>query len=133
MPKLNIETIKQKVFTNSLNTCEYIGGYKNSGSVIKVKCIKHNLEFETKYENVRRDNRAHHICPKCQEEDKLIKKLETGIEVECAYCNKKFIKSNSKLNNSKSRLYFCCRKHKDLAQRLDSGEQFAKIRPSHYG
>ena len=133
MPKLNIETIKQKVFVNSLNTCEYVSGYENTNSIIRVKCVKHNLEFETKYENVRRDNRAHHICPKCQEEDKLAKRLETGIEVECAYCGKKFIKPNSKLDNSKSGLYFCCREHKDLAQSLKSGDKFAKMRPEHYG
>lgn len=133
MPKLNIETIKQKVFINSLNTCEYVSGYENTNSIIKVRCNKHNLEFETKYENVRRDNRAHHICPICQEEDKYTKRLETGVEVECAYCGKKFIKANSKLDNSKSGLYFCCREHKDLAQSLEAGDKFAEMRPEHYG
>lgn len=55
--------IKKKVFENSLETCEYIGGYINSRSAIKVHCLIHNLDFETKYENISRDNRKHHICP----------------------------------------------------------------------
>ena len=41
----------EKVWKNSLETCEYLGGYKNSTSTIRVRCIKHNYEFETKYEN----------------------------------------------------------------------------------
>jgi len=53
------------------------------------------------------------------------------VEVKCTYCNKKFNKSPSRLKNSKSGLYFCCRKHKDMAQRLVSG--IFEIHPSHYG
>ena len=67
---LSKEQLNNKVYQNSLNTCEYIDGYKTRASIIQVKCLIHNLVFETKYENVARDNRAHHICPKCQEEDK---------------------------------------------------------------
>lgn len=37
------------------------------------------------------------------------------------------------MDNSKSGLYFCCREHKDLAQRLDSGLEFDVLRPEHYG
>lgn len=130
MPKLNEENIKQKVFLNSLKTCEYISGYENVQSTIKVQCTIHNLVFETKYENVKRDNRKHHICPKCQQDDLRNKSLK--VECECAYCHKKFMRIPSKLSHSKSGLLFCCREHKDLAQRLESGDDFKEIRPSFY-
>ena len=48
------------------------------------------------------------------------------------YCHKKFLRPISKVGNSKSGLYFCCREHKDLAQRLSGGEQYSDIRPEHY-
>jgi 5-methylcytosine-specific restriction endonuclease McrA len=133
MPKLTENQIQERVFKNSLETCDYIKGYVNGSSIITVKCRIHNYEFETKYENVKRENRAHYICPLCQKEniDKKYEKNRT--EVECAYCHKKFLKQNSKLENSKTGLYFCCREHKDLAQRLESGSEFEKMRPEHYG
>ena len=126
---LTKEQINNKVYNNSLQTCEYINGYQNRNSIITVKCTIHDYIFTTKYENVARDNRAHYICPLCQQYNKI----DTRVEVECAYCHKKFKKRPSELTNSKSGLYFCCREHKDLAQRIDSGDQFNDIRPSHYG
>lgn len=122
--------IAQTVYQNSLNTCEYLDGYVNRSSVIRVRCIEHDLIFTTKYENVARANRAHHICPKCQEADRLEKR--NAVEVTCAYCGKKFLKPESKLT-AKSGLYFCCREHKDLAQCCESGERFDTMRPKHYG
>ena len=133
MPKVNIEDVKQKVYKNSLETCEYLDGFENTSSIIRVRCIKHGNVFKTKYENLRRDNRAHHICPQCKEEDRLLVREKDATWVECAYCGTKFLKPNSKLNRSKSGLYFCCREHKDLAQSLESGEKFANMRPEHYG
>lgn len=130
MPKLSEEIVSQRVFENSLNTCEYVAGYKNSKSTITVKCIVHNFEFETRYENVARDNRKHHICPKCQKED--LENGSTKIECECAYCHSKFKRAPSELKKSKSGLFFCCREHKDLAQRIESGDNFNLIRPEHY-
>lgn len=124
--------IAEKVFKNSLETCEYIGGYVNANSSIRVRCVIHDEEFETKWDNIRRDNRAHHICPQCKEEDKADRLQDNREEVECAYCGKVFIKPKSRLN-SKSGLYFCCREHKDLSQRIGSGENFNAMRPDHYG
>jgi len=49
--------------------------------------------------------------------------------VTCVYCGKPFYKSLSKFANSKSGLFFCCRKHKDLAQRIGG---IAEIQPPHY-
>ena len=61
MPRISDEIINQRVYENSLKTCVYISGYETAQSTIKVKCLKHNLELETKYEKVRRANRKHHI------------------------------------------------------------------------
>ena len=129
MPRLTEQQIQDKVFKNTLETCEYISGYENGQSTIKIRCKIHEYEFTTKWENVRRDNRPHYVCPYCQKEDNNKNK----VEVECAYCHAKFLRSKSKSEKSKSNLQFCCREHKDLAQRLNSGKEFQDMRPSHYG
>lgn len=133
MATLTQQEVQERVFRNSLQTCDYINGYINASSIITVKCRKHNYEFQTSWENVRRDNRAHHICPLCQEEDKQIRYEEDRIELECAYCHKKILRAKSRIEKSKSGLYFCCREHKDLAQRIESGTDFDIMRPDHYG
>lgn len=132
---MTFEDIDKKVYENSLNTCHYISGYINKKSKILCKCIIHNIEFESQYENFARADRKHHVCPECKANDLIIKSNNRAgsTEVECAYCKKKFRKPNSKLANSKSGLYFCCREHKDLAQRISSGNEFEAIRPEHYG
>lgn len=126
------ENLNKQIWENTLQTCEYISGYENNKSTITVRCVKHNHIFTTKYENVRRASRAHHVCPICKEEDKIQKRLDSGtVLVKCAYCGKEFLKPASRLK-SKNDLYFCCREHKDLAQRVESGEQFDSMRPNHY-
>lgn len=49
--------------------------------------------------------------------------------VECAWCNKLFYKTASRIKASKSGLFFCCREHKDLAQRIDG---IKAIHPKNY-
>ena len=49
--------------------------------------------------------------------------------VKCAHCDTDFYMNTSKQKNSKSGLYFCCREHKDLAQRIGG---IKEIQPSHY-
>ena len=127
MEKLTEQQIREKVKNNSLNTCEYIDGYINSQSTIQIKCLIHNNIFSTKYENVRRDNRKHLICPLCQQEKREAQK----IILQCDYCGEDFFKPKSKIN-SKSGFNFCCREHKDLAQSLASGPKFSLMRPKHY-
>lgn len=126
MPRISEEQIKEKVYQNSLCTCEYISGYTNRNSIIKVHCLKHDIEFETAYENVARTTRAHHICPRCQQEDKT----KNQVELTCDYCGKKYYVPVSK---SQGQFHFCCRECKDNAQRLSSGKQFDNMRPQHYG
>lgn len=50
--------------------------------------------------------------------------------VNCAFCGVKFYLNDAKKKNSKSGLFFCCRLHKDSAQRIGGIEE---IMPSHYG
>lgn len=49
--------------------------------------------------------------------------------VKCAWCDKQFYKTASRIKASKSGLFFCCREHKDLAQRIDG---IKAIHPDHY-
>lgn len=130
---MDLSLIKNKVYHNSLETCEYVDGFVDTKSTITVRCLKHDLQFMTKYENVRRDNRAHHICPECKKEDIQEKNADNRELVKCAYCNQDFYIRASRAGLSKSGLNFCCREHKDLAQRLSSGEKFAAMRPTMYG
>lgn len=51
--------------------------------------------------------------------------------ITCAYCGKSSSKRNSALSNSKSGLYFCDRKCKDLGQQYEFG--LKEIWPDHYG
>lgn len=53
------------------------------------------------------------------------------LNVVCAWCSKPFHMAESKTALSKSGLYFCCRLHKDQAQRLEGG--IKEIMPDHYG
>lgn len=48
----------------------------------------------------------------------------------CAYCIKCFYRRPSKKDTGKSGLLFCCREHKDLAQRIGG---IKEIQPPHYG
>lgn len=125
MAKLTNEELEKRVYENSLNTCHYLSGYENRYSDIQVCCEVHNYVFTTRYENVGRSSRKHHICPLCQEEDRNKNK----VKVVCDYCGKEFLKAPSKI---KSEFNFCCRECKDKAQRLNSGIQFNEMRPTHY-
>lgn len=128
MSQITEEYVTEQVYQNSLETCIYLSGYTNRFSTLTLKCLIHDLIFETKYENIRHNTRQHHVCPLCKEDD--FKKSHPAhlIAKECAYCGKVFY-----IPKSKERpMMFCCRKHKDLAQRLESGTKFDCIRPDHY-
>ena len=66
--KLTDDQLKDRIWNNTLNTCEYLGGYVNRTSLVQLKCVKHNYYFETAYENVGRASRPHLVCPLCKEE-----------------------------------------------------------------
>ena len=56
--------------------------------------------------------------------------VKPRIRLQCDYCGKTFERLEEKLKGSKSGYYFCSKKCKDLAQKIESG--FIKMIPSHY-
>ena len=122
------EELQQLISISTLDTCEYLGGYVDSHSVITLRCKKHNFVFNTAYENVRRVGRPHLVCPHCKEEERK----KEQISVICEYCGKSFRIQKSKYITSETKKFFCSRECKDKAQSIDSGEQFDFLRPDHY-
>ena len=119
-----IEELKKQVWENSLHTCEYVSGLPKLKTKIRVRCVKHNEEFDVSYDIIRRNDRPHKFCPKCQQEDRL----KDRIVFNCEYCGKETSLSKSKFE--RVNYHFCCRKCKDLAQRVGSGDKFAGLHPS---
>ena len=133
MPKkLTQEEFIQKVKDCVGDKYSVISEYQGKRKPVTLLCNIHNTKFIATAECFMRGSKdIRSCCPVCLEEKKNKKFQQQRTTVECAYCGKVFSKPNSKLN-SKSGLYFCCREHKDLAQRIDSGKQFDSIRPEHY-
>ena len=52
------------------------------------------------------------------------------MDTKCSYCSIPLSIDKGRYRRSKSKLFFCSRKHKDLAQRTSSG---IPIQPKHYG
>ena len=105
--------------------------YKGRYEKVTLHCNIHNVDFTANADCFMRgkeDIRSR--CPECSAI--LRHQRLNSIECTCAYCGKFFYKSESKIKQSKSGLLFCCREHKDLAQRIDSGKQFNAMRPPHY-
>lgn len=124
MQKLTQEEFQKRIDKNSNNLYEVVSEYKGKGKKVKLRCKKHNCEFEKTADAVMR--RGAISCPDCKEE--LANK--NRVEVICSYCGEKTYKTFSKIENSRSGIYFCCREHKDLAQTLDFGLE--EIWPDHY-
>lgn len=94
-------------------------------TTIEKTCKHCNTKFSASLKEHNRGN-ANFCSLSCSSKHKAKQKQPNAI---CAYCNLEFYKSPSKLN-TKNNLHFCCREHKDLAQRLDG---IKEIHPSHYG
>ena len=132
MPTLSQETVEQRVFENSKGRFQLISKYQGRQSRVTLHCLIHNIDFEVSGEAAARTP-IRCNCPQCAKEQQEKRYNDHRVEVVCAYCGKVFTKPNSKADDSKSGLHFCCREHKDLAQRIDSGNAFNAMRPSHYG
>lgn len=124
--KLTEKQKQNKVYDNSSNTCVYISGKCEQGSKIHAKCLIHNIEFEISYDTIRKITKPRYICPEC----KRVNRNRTR-RVNCDFCGKEFILKRYSFENNE--FHFCCRKCKDFAQRLSSGEKFNSMRPYHYG
>lgn len=131
--KLTKEDVQSKIFKHVGNKytikSEYAGIRKN----IVVHCNEHDIDFSGPAGNFTKSDGLRTICPQCKREKIKSRYKDDTVIIDCAYCGKEVLRSKSKLENSKSGLYFCCREHKDLAQRLDSGEYFDIMRPDHFG
>ena len=126
-----IERVNKAVGENKYTV---LSQYQGKRYPITLRCNEHNVEFTASAECFMRGSTdVRSSCPKCSEIQKEKELENCRIHLKCAYCGKEFVRSKSRIENSKSGLFFCCREHKDLAQKLDSGEQFEAIRPIHYG
>ena len=94
------------------------------------RTIKRNCEFCQKefHADVRELNRgnARFCSHKCSSSRKHPKPNNTT----CSWCHKPFYRSLSHIALSKTGLQFCCREHKDLAQRMDG---LKELHLPHYG
>jgi HNH endonuclease len=83
---------------------------------------------ETKYLKRNQGRYCSRICSATGEHEK--RKLTHEPNMNCSFCGIDFYRRPSSKVNSKSGLFFCCRKHKDLAQRIGG---IKEIQPPHYG
>ena len=99
---------------------------------IKKQCLFCTKEFETLQAEVNRGNGK--FCSRsCRTKNYHLnkpEKIKPTPNVKCSYCHILFYKKKSHLKMSKSGLYFCCREHKDNAQKIGG---FKEIMPPHYG
>lgn len=129
--RLNQQQFEEKVYNTFGNKYSVISEYLGHRKPVTLHCNIHNLDFTATAECfMRNTNDIRSSCPECSAEKRREK--NNSVKCECAYCHKIFYLSQSKANNSKSGLHFCCREHKDLAQRIDSGKIFDIMRPPHY-
>ncbi len=100
-------------------------------SHIEKDCLNCQEKFQASVREVNRGN-AKFCNLKCAAEynGKNRIKPDHTPNVKCALCAKEFFMTTSKQSISKSGLYFCCREHKDEAQRIGG---IKEIHPSHYG
>lgn len=95
--------------------------------LVEKNCLTCNKLFLASAREHNRGN-AKYCSLSCASKGNKVKKEPNLI---CSYCGIGFHRSNSKIKNSKSGYHFCCREHKDLAQKLENG--FNEIQPNHYG
>jgi hypothetical protein len=95
----------------------------------KIDCL--NCGQETYVENKEIKRGFGKFCSrKCYGEFKTNNVKPPEPNVKCAYCDKMFYLCKTKRDASKSGFYFCCREHKDAAQRVGG---IKEIMPPHYG
>jgi hypothetical protein len=98
-------------------------------NIIIKQCLNCNINFNASTREVNRGN-AKFCSLKCSAIHHGANRVKPKPNVKCAFCDKEFYKNKSKQSISRSGLYFCCRKHKDSAQRIGGIEE---IQPDHYG
>jgi hypothetical protein len=96
-------------------------------TIIK-QCEVCGISFEVRLSEVKRGNGR--LCSRKCVGKKKANAPKKPPNVKCAYCEVEFYKAAYTRAQSKSGLYFCCREHKDAAQRIGGVEE---IQPAHYG
>jgi hypothetical protein len=92
-------------------------------------CSFCNKEYEAEQRYLNRGQGT--FCSQsCSTRNAIALRPKPEPNVSCAHCGIRFYKNFSKQNGSKSKLYFCSREHKDIAQRLGG---IKEIMPPHYG
>lgn len=130
MSKITNHEVNRRLEEKSNGMYHLVSDYNGRYKEITVFCDKHQLKFNKSYDTIM--NHFTFCCPECKKEQILKQKEENERTtlVICWYCGKEFYKSNSSLKNSKSGLYFCCREHKDISQRIENN--CIEIHPNHY-
>lgn len=135
VPKWLTGRIADSLFISSILICDSIIFYRRTvidEYIIKLhngKKCKHYPKAclhcgEIKY-YIRSVWKKHKFCsPQCTNG---WKQKQAAVQLTCTYCGKVFERAKSKLKNSRKGFYFCCRKHKDLSQRIGG-----PITPKHY-
>jgi len=91
-------------------------------------CLNCNSVFSTRETETKRGNGK--FCSLSCSAKYYGKKTQAKPNVKCSFCGKEFHLANKRIKNSKSGFHFCCRGHKDEAQR---SEHFKEMWPAHYG
>ena len=86
-------------------------------------CVSCNKKFSAR---IYKDRVAKFCSKLCSTENR-----KRQVNLRCDYCGREFQRTRNKLGCSRSGKVFCCRKHKDLAQRIESG--ILEVQPPHYG
>lgn len=92
-------------------------------------CLNCQIEFFPPKGEVKRGNGkfcSHSCCSAYYGKRRISNRKNNAF---CAYCQVSFYKPRRKTSTSKSGLFFCCREHKDLAQRIGG---IKEIQPPHY-
>jgi len=98
-------------------------------SLRKINCLQCEKECFVETREINRGNGK--FCSRnCSSQHRVANMTTPTPNVKCSYCSIEFYINNSKKENSRSGLYFCCREHKDLAQRIGG---IKAIQPDHYG
>lgn len=95
----------------------------------KINCLNCQKECYTENREINRGN-GKYCSRQCSAKHTASMRPKPEPNVTCAWCDVKFYKNISKQKGSRSQLYFCCRAHKDEAQRIGG---IKEIMPDHYG
>lgn len=94
----------------------------------KINCL--NCQKETWIENKEIKRGFGKFCSrKCSGAFNGAARPKPEANVTCGLCQRRFYMNETKKKNSKSGFYFCCRAHKDEAQRIGG---IKEIMPAHY-